>query len=207
MDARIVGFNLVQPEDSPVPMRDFPLHMSMIDALHPVYPDVPIALHAGELTEGLVPPEGLRFHIRASIEQGHARRIGHGVSVMHEDDAQGLLRIMADRGILVEVALSSNDAILGVRGSRHPLTAYLEAGVPVALVTDDEGVSRTTLSREFQRAVEEHGLDYWTLRRMARASLEHAFVEAPERARLLAEFDKAILEFEARWSNPTTLPR
>ena len=201
LDPRIVGFNLVQPEDYPVSMRDFSLHMSMIDALHPLYPEVPIALHAGELVEGLVPPEGLRFHIRASIEQGHASRIGHGVSVMHEDDATGLLRMMAERGILVEVPLSSNDAILGVRGVRHPLRAYLEAGVPVALVTDDEGVSRTTLSREFQRAVEEHDLDYWTLRRMARASLEHAFAEPPEKERLLAEFDAALREFEARWSS------
>ena len=201
MDPRVVGFNLVQPEDSPVAMRDFRLHMSMIDALRPYYPDVPIALHAGELVEGLVPPEGLRFHIRSSVEQGHASRIGHGVSVMHEDDATGLLNLMAERGVLVEVALSSNDAILGVRGDRHPLRAYLEAGVPVALVTDDEGVSRTTLSREFQRAVEEHDLDYWTLRRMARASLEHSFVEQPEKERLLAEFDAAAREFEARWSS------
>jgi adenosine deaminase len=202
-----VGFNLVQPEDYPVPIRDFSLHMAMIDVLHPLYPEVRITLHAGELTEGLVPPEALRFHIRASIEQGHARRIGHGVSVMHEDDARGLLRMMAERGVLVEIALSSNDVILGVRGSRHPLRTYLDAGVPVALVTDDPGVSRTTLSREFQRAVEEHGLDYWTLRRVARSSLEHAFVEQSEKERLLAEFDAAMLEFEARWSNPTTIPR
>ena len=98
---------------------------------------------------------------------------------MHEDDAQGLLRMMAEREILVEVPLSSNDALLGVSGRRHPLRAYLEAGVPVALVTDDEGVTRTTLTREFQRAVEEHDLDYWAVRRMARNSLEHAFVGHP----------------------------
>src|SRR5687768_4437204 len=145
MDPRVVGFNLVQPEDTPLAMLDFSLHMSMIEALHAHYPDVPISLHAGELTEGLVPPEALRFHIRASIEQGHASRISHGVSVMQEDDAQGLLRMMAEDEILVEVALSSNDALLGVRGNRHPLRAYVQAGVPVALVTDDEGVTRTTL--------------------------------------------------------------
>src|SRR5687768_201727 len=206
-DPRVVGFNLVQPEDSPMVMLDFSLHMAMIDALHPLYPEVPIALHAGELTEGLVPPEALRFHIRASIEQGHARRIAHGVSVMHEDDAQGLLGMMAERGTLVEVALSSNDAILGVSGNRHPLRAYLGAGVPVALITDDEGVTRTTLTREFQRAVEEHGLDYWTIRRMARASLEHAFARPAEKQRLLAEFDAALREFEARWSHPSALSR
>jgi hypothetical protein len=207
MDPRVVGFNLVQPEDTPLAMLDFSLHMSMIEALHAHYPDVPISLHAGELTEGLVPPEALRFHIRASIEQGHASRISHGVSVMQEDDAQGLLRMMAEDEILVEVALSSNDALLGVRGNRHPLRAYVQAGVPVALVTDDEGVTRTTLTREFQRAVEEHGLDYWAIRRMARNSLEHAFVGPPEKQRLLAEFDAALREFELRWSRPAGLSR
>ena len=206
-DDRVVGFNLVQPEDNPLAMLDFSLHMAMIDSLHPYYPDVPIALHAGELTEGLVPPEALRFHIRASIEEGHASRITHGVSVMQEDDAQELLRMMAAREILVEVALSSNDALLGVQGNRHPLRTLLQAGVPVALITDDEGVTRTTLTREFQRAVEEHGLDYWTIRRLARNSLEHAFVGPAEKQRLLMEFDAALREFETRWSNPQTLPR
>ena len=207
IDPRVVGFTLVQSEDNPLAMLDFALHMAMIDALHPLYPEVPIALHAGELTEGLVPPEALRFHIRASIEQGHASRITHGVSVMHEDDVQELLRLMAEREILVEVALSSNDALLGVRGNRHPLRTYLTAGVPVALVTDDEGVTRTTLTREFQRAVEEHGLDYWAIRRMARSSLEHSFAGPAEKQRLLAEFDAALREFELRWSNPAATPR
>ena len=126
---------------------------------------------------------------------------------MHEDDAQGLLRMMAEREILVEVPLSSNDALLGVSGRRHPFRAYLEAGVPVALVTDDEGVTRTTLTREFQRAVEEHNLDYWAVRRIARNSLEHAFVDQPEKERLLAEFDAALREFELRWSSPQGLSR
>ena len=108
--------------------------------------------------------------------------------------------MMAEREILVEVALSSNDALLGVRGNRHPLRTYLAAGVPVALVTDDEGVTRTTLTREFQRAVEEHGLDYWAIRRMARSSLEHSFAGPAEKQRLLAEFDAALREFELRWS-------
>ena len=57
--------------------------MSMLDYLHGVsIPAVKITLHAGELTEGLVPPETLRFHIRESVRMGHASRIGHGAGVM-----------------------------------------------------------------------------------------------------------------------------
>ena len=95
VDPRFVGLNLVMPEDWYVPMHDFELHMKMLDYLHEIYPQVHISLHAGELAMGLVPPEGLTFHIRESVERGHAERIGHGVDVMNEHDPLGLLREMA----------------------------------------------------------------------------------------------------------------
>ncbi len=126
-DLPVVGVNMVAPEDHPVALRDFRLHMSMLAYLRTVYPEVRISLHAGELTGGLVPPEALRFHIRESIETAGAVRIGHGVDVMYEDDAPALLREMAAKRVLVEIALTSNDLILGVAGKRHPLSAYLRS--------------------------------------------------------------------------------
>jgi adenosine deaminase len=175
-DPKFVGFNLVNAEDWYVPIHDFDEHMAMIDSLHSVYPKVHISLHAGELTLGLVPPEDLTFHIRSSIERGHAERIGHGVDVMYEKDALGLLREMAERNVLVEICLTSNDEILGVSGDDHPLPIYMKYGVPVALATDDEGVSRGDLTHEFLRAVEGYHLSYGELKRMARQSLEHSFL-------------------------------
>ncbi len=175
-DARFVGLNLVMPEDWYVPMHDFDLHMKMLDYLHGVYPQVHISLHAGELAMGLVPPEGLSFHIRESIAKGHAERIGHGASVMNERDAVGLLREMAQRKVLVEICLTSNDVILGVRGQEHPLPVYLRYGVPVALATDDQGVSRSDMTHEYLRAVDTYGLTYADLKQLARQSLEHSFL-------------------------------
>jgi hypothetical protein len=175
-DPRFVGLNLVMPEDWYVPMHDFHLHMQMLDMLHSLYPKVHISLHAGELAMGLVPPEGLRFHIRESIERGHAERIGHGVSVMEEHDTLGLLKEMATRKVLVEICLTSNAKILGVEGPNHPLPAYMKHGVPVALATDDEGVSRSDMNHEYVRAVETYDLSYPQIKRMARQSLEHSFL-------------------------------
>jgi len=175
-DPRFVGLNLVMPEDWYVPMHDFDLHMKMIDYLHTLYPKVHISLHAGELSMGLVPPDGLRSHIRKSIELGHAERIGHGVSVMDEDDALGLLKEMAQKKVLVEICLTSNDLILGVAGANHPLPVYIQHGVPVTLATDDEGVSRTDMTHEYLRAVATYDLPYPELKRMARLSLEHSFL-------------------------------
>lgn len=175
-DARFVGLNLVMPEDWYTPMHDFDLHMKMMDYLHGVYPGVHIALHAGELAMELVPPEGLRSHVRESVEVGHAERIGHGADVLHETDAVGLLREMAKHNVLVEICLTSNDVILGVRGKEHPFPTYRQYGVPVALATDDEGVSRIDMTHEFLRAVETYGLSYADLKEMARQSLEHSFL-------------------------------
>ncbi len=175
-DARVVGVNMVQPEDWLVPMRDYTLHMKMMSFLHEMYPKVRISLHAGEIVPGMVPPDGLRFHIREAVELGHAERIGHGVDVMYEEDPQALLNELARRNIMVEICLTSNDVILGVKGKAHPLKMYLKAGVPVALATDDEGVSRSEITREYMKAVEEQGLEYATLKNMVRTGLEHSFL-------------------------------
>ena len=171
-----VGINFVMPEDGYISMRDYTLQMKMLDYLHSVYPRVHISLHAGELAEGLVPPEGLRFHIRQALELGHAERIGHGVDVMHEDNARGLLQELAQKHVMVEINLSSNQGILGVEGDEHPLPVYRAAHVPVALSTDDEGVSRIDLTNEYVRAAIDYGLSYIDLKQMARTGLEHDFL-------------------------------
>jgi adenosine deaminase len=171
-----VAITFAMPEDGLISMRDYTLHMHMLDYLHSVYPQVHISQHAGELVEGLVPPEGLRFHIRQALELGHAERIGHGVDVMHEDDARGLLKELADQHIMIEINLSSNAEILGVEDCRHPFPVYRASHVPVALSTDDEGVSRIDLTHEFVRAALVYGLSYRDLKQLARTSMEHDFL-------------------------------
>lgn len=199
VDARVVGLNLVMPEDWYIPMRDFDLHMWMLDYLHGIYPKVHISLHAGELAMGLVPPEGLSFHIRHSIELGHAERIGHGVTVMNEHNAVPLLQEMAKRKILVEICLTSNDMILGIKGDNHPLPVYRKYNVPVALATDDEGVSRSDMTHEYQRALETYNLSYVDLKRMARQSLEYSFLNATEKAEVQDKLEQDFAAFEKKF--------
>ena len=179
MDAHepgFVGINFVQPEDGFLSMRDYTLHMKMLDYLHSVYPKVHISLHAGELAPGLVPPEGLRFHIRQAVELGHAERIGHGVDVMYEDDAPALLKELAQKHIMVEINLSSNEGILGIAGADHPFPLYRAAKVPVALSTDDEGVSRIDITLEYLRAALDYHLSYPELKQLVRTGMEHDFL-------------------------------
>ena len=175
-DPDVVGLNFVMPEDGYLSMRYYHLQMQMLDYLHSVYPKVRISLHAGELAPGIVPPAGLSFHIREAIDLGHATRIGHGVDILYENHPEALLKEMADKHVMVEVNLTSNDVILGIKSSAHPLRAYAAAHVPWALSTDDEGVSRIDLTHEYVKAAEEQGLTYLDLKRSARTSLEHAFL-------------------------------
>jgi len=175
-DPNVVGLNFVQPEDNYMAMSEYNRQMHMLDYLHEVYPKVHISLHAGELAPGMVPPDGLKFHIREAVELGHAERIGHGVDAMYETDAAGLLKEMAEKHVMVEINLTSNDLILGIVPPHHPLPEYREAHVPVALSTDDEGVSRIDLTHEYVRAAMEYGLNYLDLKTMARTSIEYSFL-------------------------------
>jgi adenosine deaminase len=174
-DPRVVAINFVQAEDGYHSMTDYHLHMQMVDFAKKIYPAVHITLHAGELAPGLVPPEGLLFHIREAVELGHAERIGHGVDLMYETDPESLLREMRDRHIDVEINLTSNDGILGVKGDQHPFQTYRRAGVPVSLSTDDEGVNRSDLTEEFVRAVETYNLSWADLKELVRNSIEYSF--------------------------------
>jgi len=172
----VLGMNLVAPEDGRIALRDYRLHMRMIDHLYNNLGPQNISLHAGELTMGLVRPKQLTFHIRDAIETGHAKRIGHGIAVNYERDSEGLLRKMADEGIMVEINLTSNDTILGVKGKDHPLVLYRDMLVPYALSTDDEGVSRIDLTHEYMRLYSEHRVPYFELRHSARNSLTYSFL-------------------------------
>jgi adenosine deaminase len=175
-DPRFVGLTYVQPEDNTIPMADYALHMKIVGYLHGLYPKVHINLHAGELAPGFVPPEGLCCHIRLAVETAHSERIGHGVDVMYEDRPYDLLKEMAAKHVMVEISLTSNDVILGVSGKNHPLPIYRKFHVPVALSTDDEGVSRIDITHEYVRAAETYALSYADLKQLVRTGLEHDFL-------------------------------
>jgi hypothetical protein len=178
---QIVGANLSSPEDDSSSLANYELHMAMLDFLHTRYAGTSplhVTLHAGEVVPQFLPPGSTAntFHIRRAVEVGHAERIGHGVDIMSETDPEGLMTEMRDRNVLVEVCLSSNDQILEVRGTNHPLAAYLAHDVPVALATDDQGVSRSSMAGEYVKAALDQHLSYRQLKTISRNSLEHAFL-------------------------------
>jgi adenosine deaminase len=172
----IVGVNLVQAEDGFISLRDYRKQMQVFDFLHQAYPEVHIALHAGELSSTDVIPENLRFHINDAIKVGHAERIGHGVDIAFEDNADALVNYMASKPIPVEINLVSNEKILNVYGKKHPLRYYLNHNVPVVLSTDDEGILRTDLTHQYVDAIRQHGVNYPTVKMINRNVLTYSFL-------------------------------
>src|SRR5690606_20297901 len=84
---------------------------------------------------------------------------------------------MAAKQVMVEINLSSNDQILNVTGINHPLQTYMQYGVPVALSTDDEGVTRSNLTHEYTRAVQTYHFSYPMLKNLSRNSIHYAFLQ------------------------------
>jgi len=172
----IVGVNLVQVEDHFLPLRDYRKQMNVFKFLHTAYPNVHIALHAGEQSPEAVRPKDLRFHIHDAITTGHAERIGHGVDIAYEDHAEALLDKMRTTPVPVEINLTSNRVVLNVSGKQHPLRLYLSHHVPVVLSTDDEGILRTDLTRQYVDAVINHDLNYAAIALINRNALTYGFL-------------------------------
>ena len=193
----IVGVNIVGQESQMVSMRDYALHMKMFRFLKRQYPNVKVALHAGELALGDVPPEGLSFHIDQAVNIAMADRIGHGIDLAHEKNAPALLHKMKQAKVAVEINLTSNGFISGIKGEDHPVTLYRKFGVPFVISTDDAGVTRHDLSHEYALFASRYRPDYAEVKRLSYASITYAFLPSAQRARLTAQLDARFARFEA----------
>lgn len=104
-----------------------------------------ITIHAGENDDA----EG----IWSAILDLNARRLGHA---LHLQKAPTLLRTVADRHIGIEMCPYANLQIIGFPLDQtapdeetYPLLAYLEAGVPVTVNTDNIGISAASLTDNY----------------------------------------------------------
>jgi len=196
--SKIVGVNIVGPENSYVAMRDYALHMKMFAFLKKQYPNVKLSLHAGELALGMVPPEGLRSHINQAVLVAGAQRIGHGVDIAHEKDAPELLNYMARNRIALEINLTSNKDILGIARDAHPILIYRRFKVPFVISTDDSGVSRNNLSAEYVIYMENYRPSYEDLKSTVYNSIRYSFLTDAEKQSEIQKLNQKFLEFEAQ---------
>jgi len=193
----LVGVNLVGPENGYVAMRDYKLQMLMFKFLNERFPGTKLSLHAGELALGMVPPEGLKFHIHDAVEVAGAKRIGHGVDISHEANALELLASMKANKVAVEINITSNDFILGIKNEAHPVNLYRRYGVPFVISTDDPGVSRSNLSGEYALFVARYKPTYNELKEIVFNSIRYSFLNDEEKASELKSLAMRFNKFEA----------
>jgi adenosine deaminase len=133
-----------------------------------------VTVHAGE--------GGDAGNVAAAVEVLGADRIGHGVGAASHPDTMSLL---ADRNVAVEVCLSSNLHTGAVESiGAHPLCTLVEAGVPVALATDNRFFSATSLSHEYELAISEAGASPEVVARSVLTGASAAFLPDDDRAAL-----------------------
>jgi adenosine deaminase len=194
-----LGVNIVAPEDNEVSMADYWLHMQFFKYLHSRLPDVKYSLHAGELTLGLVKPEELTWHIREAVFTAGANRIGHGVDLAYESEAIGLLDSMRARNVAIEINLTSNEFILGVKDDRHPLSLYFDRGVPITISTDDAGVLRTNHTEEFVLLASRYRMvKYRDIKKFVYNSIDFSFMNAVDKVNVRKRLDNAFYLFERK---------
>lgn len=150
--ASVVGVNFVAPEDFRIALSHFREHMAMFRFLNQQFPGVKVSLHAGELMPafGDVTRDDLTFHIYESLITGKANRIGHGVDVRMEAERDSIIQWLKNNNICIELNLESNQVILNVDAENHPIHFYREQGVPFTISTDDEGVLRSDINRQYE---------------------------------------------------------
>jgi len=195
----IVGVNIVAPENNPVALNDYTLHMRMFGYLHKLYPQVNRALHAGELTLGMVEPHQLQFHITQAIDIAHAQRIGHGVDLPYEANSTALLEKLKNNAA-IEINLTSNQFILGVKGNNHPYLIYSSYGVPLVISTDDSGVSRNNLSNEYMLLASRYHPSYARIKQYVYNSITYSFLSSDDKTSAKQVLDRKFVNFEREMS-------
>jgi adenosine deaminase len=172
----VCAFDLAGAEAG-YPVRD---HVAAFEVAHEG--GVAVTIHAGE---GFGAPS-----VRQAIELGRADRLGHGTRLF--EDPELLERVRSDR-IPVEVCLTSNvQTRVALTYAEHPLRRYFDAGVMVALCTDNRLMSGVTLTREYEHARDDLAFGWEELVRIARNGFEAAFVDDETRAALVRDFDAAL---------------
>jgi len=141
----------------------------------------PAVAHAGE-TAGAE-------HVRQAVLELRVRRVQHGVRAVEDPE---VLRLLAERGICCDVALTSNECLKVVPSVKaHPLRRMMAAGVPVTLSTDDPPFFGTDLLREWERAHRELDLNVAELWELNLNGLRYGLADTGLRRKLLLEFEEA----------------
>jgi adenosine deaminase len=140
--------------------------------------------HAGE--EG--PPE----YVREALDLLRVARIDHGIRAL--EDAALTARLVRDAVPLTVCPLSNLKLKVVDEMAAHPLKVMLDAGLQVTVNSDDPAYFGGYVNANYRAVQMALGLDRNDLARLARNSFEAAFLDAGEKAALVARLDAYLAD-------------
>ncbi len=127
---------------------------------------IPFTIHAGEAAGA--------SSVKDAIRLG-AKRIGHGIRSI--EDAS-VVSELAEEEITLEICPTSNVVTKACESiEEHPVRALMEAGVPVAVSTDDPAILGITLVNEYELLQKQFGFTKDDLYRINLTALQSSFCE------------------------------
>lgn len=154
--------------------------------------NVNLTIHAGEAFG----PES----IHQALHVCGAHRIGHGTRLREDGD---LLNFVNDHRIPMEICLTSNVQTRACTSfETHPLAFYLSYGLRLCLNTDNRLVTDTTMTTEFERAVDTFQLGVGDVRKLVIDGFKSSFMPYRKKqtvtAKAVEEFDRLVEDFSGR---------
>ncbi len=176
----VVGFDLAGEEAGYPPKK----HVEAFQAIQQA--NFFSTLHAGEAFG--IASIWQALQMCGAHRLGHATRLTDGMTIVDGKiaDMGSLAQYILDRRIPLEMCLSSNVHTGAVPTmAAHPFRLYYDRGFRVTLNTDDRLMSDTSMTKEFQIATEEFGLDLADLEKITMNSIKSAFIHFHARLSLI----------------------
>ncbi|MFG6402363.1 adenosine deaminase [Microbacterium sp. P04] len=151
-----------------------------------------LTAHVGET------PSATPDAVRQAIEVLGCERLDHGYRIV---DDPAVVALALERGIGFAVTPVSTTFCSGwTLNEEHRIRRMIDAGLAVAVSTDDAMFFRTDLGREYREGLTAMGVDLHTAKTIALNGIDAAFCDDTEKERLRADFRAQFLALDAvRW--------
>ena len=186
----ICGFDLAGTEE-----QEMQETLSLRETILPLLENcLRITIHSGETTSVQ--------NMWNAVYNLNADRIGHG---LYLQDDENLMEKLKDKRTAIELCPSSNFQIKGYRDysinstskmSIYPLKQYLQKGIKVCICSDDPGISRTDISKEYWKAAKmtEGGLSKWEILTLIRNGFVSSFQSKEQKQELIKKAEQKIMQ-------------
>ena len=131
---------------------------------------IPFTVHAGEAVGSESIKEAISFD---------AKRIGHGIKCIEDDE---LINEIKAKNILLEICPTSNIQTKAVMDyHHHPIYNLYKKGVLVCINTDNRTVSNISLTKEYQKLLDNFPLTVEDISQMNINAINGAFISEKEK--------------------------